>query len=189
MTSVFTNPNVFAGCVGIGVLLSLGLAVSAQKKAERAVHLSCLFVSALAFLLAFSMGASGVIALAFLAYLLLEKADRRPALLLLMVETLVITVAAAAVVSTTSFSAWSGFQPVPLLCVAAGAAALGAGAEVLQFQHPLLWRAGRAEHAGAGDCRRHYQAGDAAGVGPPGAGRLRGTVGSPGPRRADCGVP
>jgi len=126
MTSVFTNPNVFAGCVGIGVLLSLGLAVSAQKKAERAVHLSCLFVSALAFLLAFSMGASGVIALAFLAYLLLEKADRRPALLLLMVETLVITVAAAAVVSTTSFSAWSGFQPVPLLCVAAGAAALWA---------------------------------------------------------------
>ena len=46
------------------------------------------YINALSFLLAFSMGASGMIALAFLAYLLLEKADRRPALLLLMVETL-----------------------------------------------------------------------------------------------------
>jgi len=126
MTSVFTNPNIFAGCVGLGVLISLGLAVSARKESERALHLVCLFISSLAFLLAFSMGASGMIALAFLAYLALERTDRRASLLLLMVETLVLTVAAAALISTTSFTAWSGFQPVPLLCVAAGAAALWA---------------------------------------------------------------
>ncbi len=32
MTSMFTNPNVFAGCVGLGTLLSLGLVVSSAGR-------------------------------------------------------------------------------------------------------------------------------------------------------------
>ena len=123
MTSMFTNPNVFAGCVGLGTLLSLGLVVSSAGR-ERIVHLICLYINALSFLLAFSMGASGMIALAFLAYLLLERPERRAQLLLLMVETLVLSVAAAFLISLTSFTAWTGFRPVPLLCVIAGAALL-----------------------------------------------------------------
>lgn len=123
MTSLFTNPNVFAGCVGLGTLLSLGLVLSSSGR-ERIVHLACLYINALSFLLAFSMGASGMIALAFLAYLLLERPERRARLLLLMVETLILSVAAAFLISLTSFTAWTGFRPIPLLCVIAGAALL-----------------------------------------------------------------
>lgn len=123
MTSLFGNPNVFAGCAGIGVLLSLGLAVSEEKRI-RLFHLSCLYLNSLAFVLAFSMGASATIALAFLAYLFFEERERRPALLLLMVETLVLTILAAALISMTSFTAWSGPRPIPILCAVLGAAAL-----------------------------------------------------------------
>ena len=125
MTSLFVNPNVFAGVAGLGVLLSLGLARSSGTVGERRVHLVCLYVNALSFLLAFSMGASGAIALAFLVYLVLEQRQaRRVRLLVLMVETLVLTAISAAAVSVTSFQAWEGVQPVPLLCTVLGAAAL-----------------------------------------------------------------
>lgn len=123
MTSLFTNPNIFAGCAGIGVLLSLGLAVSSEGRA-RLFHLSCLFLNSLAFLLAFSMGASASIALAFLSYILFEARERRGALLLLMVETLALTALAAVLISETSFTAWSGPRPIPILCAVLGAAAL-----------------------------------------------------------------
>ena len=132
MTSLFVNPNVFAGVAGLGVLLSLGLARSSGTVGERRVHLVCLYVNALSFLLAFSMGASGAIALAFLVYLVLEQRQaRRVRLLVLMVETLVLTAISAAAVSVTSFQAWEGVQPVPLLCTVLGAAALCAVADTL----------------------------------------------------------
>lgn len=121
MTSIFLNPNGFAGFVGIGVLLSLGLANSAQSAGERRFHQICLFVSALAFVLAFSMGASGMICLAFFVLLLLERRERRTSLLILMVETLFLTLLAAIPASFTGLEPWSGIQPIPLLCAAAGA--------------------------------------------------------------------
>ena len=125
MTSIFGNPNVFAGCAGIGVLLSLGLVLAAEKKSERMGHLVCLYVNALAFVLAFSMGASAMIALAFLAYLLLELPARRGRLFVLMVETLLVTMVGVALTAATALqSEWTGVQPVPLLCVVIGAAAL-----------------------------------------------------------------
>ena len=55
MTSIFGNPNVFAGCMGIGVFLSLGLAGTSQQKGHRRFHLVCLYINALSFLLAFSL--------------------------------------------------------------------------------------------------------------------------------------
>ena len=124
MLSIFANPNVFAGCVGIGVLLSLGLVLSSPGVKERRMHLCCLFVNATAFVLAFSMGATAAIALAFLAFLLLEHKDRRSDLFILMVETLILAAVAVGLTSITSLDAWDGFQPLPLLCLIVGSALL-----------------------------------------------------------------
>ena len=124
MTSMFRNPNIFAGIAGIGVLLSLSLVLSSEKGKERMSHIVCLFVNSLAFVLAFSMGATGVIAVAFLVYLILEHKDRRAGLFILMLETLVITMVSVVLVSMTSFQEWNGFQPIPILCVIVGAAVL-----------------------------------------------------------------
>lgn len=124
INSIFTNPNVFAGIVGIGVMLSLGLVLSSVGKKEQAVHTSCLAVTSLAFVLAFSMGGSGTIALAFLIYLALESQGRRPHLFLLMVETLVVTLLSAMVISSTSFDAWEAPRPIPLVCAVLNAAVL-----------------------------------------------------------------
>jgi len=124
MTSVFIYPNAFAACMGIGVLLSLGMAVSSEKRGERAVHLVCLSVSALAFVLTFSMGAAAMIVPAFLVLLALTGRDRRTGLFFLMVETLAVTLLCAFPISLTSMTAWTGVRPIPLLCTVGGAAAL-----------------------------------------------------------------
>ena len=124
MLSIFSNPNVFAGCVGIGVLLSLGLAASAESGKEKAVHLVCLYINSLSFVLAFSMGATAMIALAFVALLVLEQKDRRFPLFILMGQTLVYTFIAVLLIATTSMNTWTGFRPLPILCMAAGSAAL-----------------------------------------------------------------
>lgn len=124
MTSLFQNPNVFAGCMGIGVLLSLGLVLSAESERERLGHTLCLYINALAFVLAFSMGAIAFVAVAFLVYLVLEQKDRRATLFVLMAETLIITLIGVALVAMTALDAWDGVQLVPLLCLIFGAAAL-----------------------------------------------------------------
>lgn len=124
MTSMFTNPNVFAGCMGIGVFLSLGLAGTSKQAGHRRFHLVCLYINALSFLLAFSMGGSGTIAVGFLIYLLLERKQSRGSALVLMVETLILVGAGGVLVSATSLVEWTGFQPVPLVCVVVGAALL-----------------------------------------------------------------
>lgn len=134
MTSLFENPNVFAGVAGIGVLLSLGLVCSSERWAERSVQTVILYVNALAFLLAFSMGATASIAVAFLVFLLLAQKEKRVGLFILMVETMASTVLAAAVISMTSFQAWSGVQPVPILCTVLGAAALCGLDKLLGFR-------------------------------------------------------
>lgn len=124
MTSIFGNPNVFAGVAGLGVLLALGLAATEERNGRRCVCLVLLYVNSLAFVLAFSMGGTGMIVLAFLAFLFLERKERRMGTLVLMLETLVLTMISAALVSMTSFTAWRGMQPIPLLCAIAGSAAL-----------------------------------------------------------------
>ena len=120
ITSIFNNPNVFAGSVGIGVLLSLGLAVTAQNRKSRTLHLCCLYLNALAFVLTFSMGAMAAIVVAFVLYLVLECKERRGDLLVLMVEALVLVLMAVVPISATSLKQWTSFQPVPILCAAAG---------------------------------------------------------------------
>ncbi len=124
MNSLYENPNVFAGIAGLGVLLSLELAVTTSRPKDRRFHLCCLFINALAFLLVFSMGASGMICLAFLVLLLLEQRARKASLLILMIQTLVLALAGAFPIFLTSFDKWTGFQPIPLLCAVGGSAAL-----------------------------------------------------------------
>lgn len=124
ITSLFQNPNAFASMIGLGVILSLGLVLSSENKRERLIHLVCLYVNALTFLLAFSMGAIVFIAAAFLVYLLIELPERRAHLFVLMVETLLLTVVSVALVSMTSFTTWESIRPVPLLCAVVGSAAL-----------------------------------------------------------------
>lgn len=124
ITSLFQSPNVFASIVGLGVLLSLGLVISGDDRRERVGHLICLYINALSFLLAFSMGAIAFIAAAFLVYLLIELPERRARLFIVMVETLLLTGVSTALISMTSFTKWDGIRPVPLLCAVVGAATL-----------------------------------------------------------------
>ena len=124
MTSMFNNPNIFAGFSGIAALLSLGLAGEGEKRGERCFCLALLYLNALAFILAFSLGASMFILLAFLAFLFLQPREKRGGNLFLMLETLVLVVIAAGLVSATSFREWGGVQPIPLICAIVGAALL-----------------------------------------------------------------
>lgn len=131
MISIFGNPNIFAGCIGIGVLLSLSLVLSSENKRERRAHVCCLYINSLAFLLAFSMGASASIAAAFPVFLLLEHKDRRGELFLLMINTLVVAAAGVAVCSMTALDRWDGIQLIPLVC-------LGMGSVILCLLHELV---------------------------------------------------
>lgn len=124
MTSIFNNPNVFAGYSGIGVLMALGLAEGAEKRGECSFYLVLLYVNSLAFILAFSLGASIFIALAFLAFFILLPAEKRGSILILMLETFVLVAIAAAMISATSLTSWKSVQPIPLLCTVIGAAVL-----------------------------------------------------------------
>lgn len=124
MLSIVENPNVFAGCAGIGVLLSLGLSQGAEAAKQKYFCLSCQYLNALGFVLAFSMGATAMIALAFVVLLLLERRERRGVLLVRMIVTLVLTLLGVFAVSVTSLDAWDGFRIVPLLCAVVGSAAL-----------------------------------------------------------------
>lgn len=127
VTSLFNMPNVFGGCMGLGVLLSLSLAMSAGEKQERRLALVLLYGNSLGFLLAFSMGATASIAGGFLVYILLERKEKRGSLLVLMAMTLVTVVPGLIPVSMTVLDGWQGFRPMPLLCVGAGSALLCAG--------------------------------------------------------------
>lgn len=120
MLSLFTYPNAFATMAGIGVLLSLGLAVSSETVKERACHVVCLFISALSFVLVFSMGGSGFIVVALIVYLLLERKEHRTDLFVLMVEMLVLTGLAVIPISMTSMKEWTQPRFVPVLCTVAG---------------------------------------------------------------------
>ena len=124
MLSVIDNPNVYAGCAGIGVLLALGIVQGADTAKQKYFGLCCLFVNALGFLLAFSMGGTVVIAVAFLVYLLLERRERRAGLLVRMLLTLLLTAVGVFAVSLTSLDEWDGLRIIPLLCAMAGCAVL-----------------------------------------------------------------
>ena len=124
LKTVFENPNVFAGCAGVAILLALGLAANAEDRKERCLHLSCLLLNSTAFLLAVSRGATAAIAAAFLLYLVLERGRRRAVSFVLMLETLVLAGAAALCALPAYAAAGQRVQVLPLLAAIAAAAAL-----------------------------------------------------------------
>ena len=124
LKTVFENPNVFAGCAGVAILLALGLAANAEDRKERCLHLSCLLLNSTAFLLAVSRGATAAIAAAFLLYLVLERGPRRAVSFVLMLETLVLAGAAALCALPAYAAAGQRVQVLPLLAAIAAAAAL-----------------------------------------------------------------
>lgn len=124
LKTIFENPNVFAGCAGIAVLLALGLAATAEDRKERCLHLSCLLITSASFVLAVSRGAMAAIGVAFIVYLLLERGRRRAVSFVLMVETLVLAMVVTVVTFATSFGEWTGVQPLPLLLTIVCAAGL-----------------------------------------------------------------
>ena len=115
LKTIFENPNVFAGCAGVAILLALGLAVNTDDKKARCLHMTCLLLNSTAFLLAVSRGAMGAIAAAFLVYLLLERGQRRAVSFVLMVETLVLSGAAALCTLPAYAEAGQTVQVLPLL--------------------------------------------------------------------------
>ncbi len=124
IVSIFFNPNIFAGVTGIGVMLSLGLTMSSNSRKERLFHLTCLYITSLGFVMAFSLGALGMIALAFIVYLIIERKERRAELFLTMLWTLLLVAVSTAIISATSLDEWDGFNIIPLLCSVCGAALL-----------------------------------------------------------------
>ena len=124
ITSLFGTPNVFAGCTGLGVLLSIMLATAEQHPKSRWIAQAMLLLNAVTFLLAFSMGAILSIAVSFPVFLLMEQKERRGKLLILMAETLLISFACLVPISMTALQRWNHFQPIPMISVAVGAALL-----------------------------------------------------------------
>ncbi len=125
ITSVLADGNTFASVTGLGVLLALGLALSSRGR-ERAFHAVCLFLSALAFVLAFSLGAMGFIAAAFVLFLLAMPKGEKLSAAVLMVETLAVTMLGVVAVYVSVFDGTKQFSPVPLLAALAGSAGLAA---------------------------------------------------------------
>ena len=124
LKTIFGNPNVFAGAAGVAILLSLGLAVTAEKRKERCLHLSCLLLNCTVFVLTVSRGAMAAIAAAFLLYLLLERGGRRATSFVLMLETLLLTAAAALAILPAYDRVGNKVQLLPLAAVTAAAAVL-----------------------------------------------------------------
>lgn len=117
ITSIIEDPNVFAGVTGIGVLLSLSLALSAKGKRERTIHLCALVLNALGFVLVFSLGAVGFVAVSFFAYLVFTRKGSRQSAAVLMVQTLVVVMAGVAAVYIAVFDGVKSFSLVPLLAL------------------------------------------------------------------------
>lgn len=132
ITSILGNPNVFGGIVGMGVLFSLALSLEEEENAKRYFFLSCLFVNSCAFVLAFSMGATFTILLAFVLYFCLER--QRIALLILMIETFVLVLLSAFAVFLTSFEPWTQTNHIPLTVLVLGSV-------FLSLVHQLFGRA------------------------------------------------
>lgn len=124
MTSLVQSPNAFAGIAGIGVLLSLGLVLAGDREKTNGGNLVCLYINALSFVLAFSMGGTATIAVAFVIFLLLEGPQKRAGAIVLMLETLMTVMVAVVPISATSLNTWTGVRVIPLVCVVIGSVAL-----------------------------------------------------------------
>ncbi|WP_312938558.1 O-antigen ligase family protein [Oscillibacter sp.] len=125
INSLLADGNTFASVTGLGVLLALGLVLSSHGR-ERAFHTVCLFLSALGFVLAFSLGAVGFIAAAFVLFLLAVPKGEKLSAAVLMVETLVVTMLGVVAVYVSVFDGTKQFSLIPLLAALVGSTGLAA---------------------------------------------------------------
>lgn len=84
ITGIFWNPNVSAGIIAFGVLISCYMVKNAKTEKRRAVYSLLLGVNSMGFLLSFSMGAMAAFALSCVLYLICEQKGQRVHLFLLM---------------------------------------------------------------------------------------------------------
>lgn len=84
ITGIFGNPNVAAGLLAFGVLISCYLTKGAKNEKSRILYSLLLGINSMGFLLCFSMGAIVAFVLSCIVFIIFEKKGQRTALLLLM---------------------------------------------------------------------------------------------------------
>jgi len=123
ITSIFQAPNTYAGSTALAIFLNLYLVQSEKVLWKRRVYLAMLAVSALGFLLAFSMGGTAMFALSVAVYLIAAGKGKRIPAFILMLETAVPTVLMAAV-SYIGLGQQGARALVPVAAMAANAGLL-----------------------------------------------------------------
>ncbi len=121
LTGIFGSANTLGGLLAVGILLNFYLIDAAESRAKRLFYSVLISFSAYAFILSFSMGATGFFALSAIAYLALAG-RRRGVALLHMLFTLV-PAFAFVFVSFGFFEAEGAALAIPPLCMLANAAA------------------------------------------------------------------
>ena len=91
ITGIYNNPNIAAGMIAFGLLVSLFLYRTARSERARGLYAVSLGIQALAFFLSFSMGAMAAFAVTCLVYVLTSGREERLGLFLLMLECIVVT--------------------------------------------------------------------------------------------------
>ena len=122
LTGIFGNPNVLAGVLAIGTLLSLYLVEAAPEKYGDKLPAAILSLNAFGLLLVFSMGGTAVFLLSIVVYLIAAGKGRTSALIhmvLTAVPTLVF-----AFVAFPCFNREGALAAVPLLAMAGNAVAV-----------------------------------------------------------------
>ena len=131
LTGLYANPNIFGGITGIGLILGLGLILNTESRGHRIAAEVLTAFTALAFMLAFSMGAFIAIFFALIVYLVFARKEKRGAAMVLLAELVIITALAGGAVSVTSLELWQGPRFVPLAATLVSGAALFLAHELL----------------------------------------------------------
>lgn len=121
LSTIFGNPNIYAGLMSIACLLSLWLMLTAESRKQKILCTILLMVNAVSYLLAFSMGSLGVFVVACLLMLALSPKERRIGFFLLLVQTAVVVLAVGAV-SVKGFGDTATGSPLPMLMLVLGCA-------------------------------------------------------------------
>lgn len=122
LSTIFGNPNTYAGLMSIACLLSLWLVLTAESRKQKILCTILLMVNAVSYLLAFSMGSLGVFVVACLLMLALSPKEQRAGMFLLLVQTAVVALVVGAVAVNGFGDAATG-SPLPMLMLVLGCAA------------------------------------------------------------------
>lgn len=122
LSTIFGNPNIYAGLMSIACLLSLWLVITAETRKQKILCTILLMVNAVSYLLAFSMGSLGVFVVACLLMLALSPKEGRISLFLLLVQTVAVALVVGAI-SVMGFGDAATGSPLPMIMLVLGCAA------------------------------------------------------------------